>query len=109
MPNLRFALSWGRHLACHRVRQARCLPHPLRPSSLSGQSTIGNRKSKSLRFCVVGGGALVLVLVCWFWLRRGPELATLQGHRGMVRSLALSPDGALLASGGEDCQIRVWD
>src|SRR5207244_3996490 len=56
----------------------------------------------------LGGGTLVLVLACWFWLTRGQELATLRGHQGLVRALALSPDGTLLASGGEDHQIRVW-
>src|SRR5207245_2455417 len=66
------------------------------------------RRSRYLLFCLVGG-TLVLVIACWLWFTRGPELATLRGHRGMVRSLALSPNGALLASGGEDHQICVWD
>src|SRR6266542_2893088 len=66
------------------------------------------RRPPYLLFCLVGG-TLVLVLACWLWFTRVQELATLRGHRGMVRSLALSPDGALLASGGEDHQIRVWD
>jgi WD40 repeat protein len=38
---------------------------------------------------------------------RGP--AELQGHDGVIRSLALSPDGALCASGGEDRKIGLWD
>jgi hypothetical protein len=33
-------------------------------------------------------------------------LATLEGHMGLVNSVAISPDGATCASGSDDCTIR---
>ncbi len=38
----------------------------------------------------------------------GEEPHLLLGHEGLVRFLAVSPDGRWLASGGDDGNIRIW-
>lgn len=32
-----------------------------------------------------------------------------EGHAGMVQSLKVSPDGRVLASSGDDNEIRLWE
>jgi WD40 repeat protein len=39
----------------------------------------------------------------------GELLGQLTGHQGSVRSLAFSPDGALIASGSTDQTIIIWN
>jgi WD40 repeat protein len=38
-----------------------------------------------------------------------PELVLQTGHTGSILTLAISPDGRWLVSGGQDSTVKIWD
>jgi len=45
-----------------------------------------------------------------FWdAKTGKERGLVRAHKGVIRALALSPDGKTLASGSEDQTVKLWE
>ncbi|WP_376794486.1 WD40 repeat domain-containing serine/threonine protein kinase [Thermogemmatispora sp.] len=81
---------------------------------LSGQTTRSLLKAHIRALALAPGGETLAValdsgLVVTFGLSSRRLLQSYRRHRGAALSVAWSPDGTLLASGGADHQVVIWD
>ena len=67
--------------------------------------------SPSILRPIVAVVSMLVVVLCVWYATRGPhdEFATLTGHKEGVFSLALAPGGKLVASGGGEGTVRIWN
>jgi len=49
-------------------------------------------------------------LACWPYAQASPKplWQNKQAHDGWIRAMAVSPDGSLVATGGNDCVVKLW-
>ncbi len=60
------------------------------------------------QFLISGGSRNDAHLKVW-WLETGRAIDSIRAHRTSITALALSPDGEILASVGDDAGVNLWE
>jgi len=60
------------------------------------------------QFLISGGSRNDAHLKVW-WLDTGRQVDSIRAHRTSITALALSPDGKMLASVGDDAGVNLWE
>ncbi|NET62232.1 MAG: WD40 repeat domain-containing protein [Symploca sp. SIO2E6] len=60
------------------------------------------------QFLISGGSRNDAHLKVW-WLETGREVDSIRAHRTSITALALTPDGEILASVGDDAGVNLWE
>jgi WD40 repeat protein len=110
------ALEHAYLLELARTTPLHAIPQPAKQSSIPFAKRLEPARhllNRRTMMIALGGttlaGALAGGVVLWNSLHAEQGIQIYRGHSGTVRSLAWSPDGKSLASGGDDNTVQVWD
>jgi serine/threonine protein kinase len=99
------------------------LDHPDAPRRAPPSPRKRAHRFRPLRMSLIATGVMLVLLLGGLALNRSwhkshattdssnplPVLITIDAHEGPVPSIAFSPDGQILATGGDDRHLRLWD